>query len=228
MGEEIIVKQITLKDVGSAEGEMSFEAIASTYGKADRDGDVILEGAFDKSVAARRKVPMLFNHSWSKDNIIGKIEVLSTQGALKVKGTFDPTEPNAVDVYNKVKFGSIDSLSIGFILKDFEIKENTYVIKEVDLLEVSVVTIPANAEATIQSVKQLKEMEGEKNMELKELMEKVDKLEKTVNELEKKLEDTNDNVAKALEGIETKSNETEFQKLMGRIKGISKEEGEEE
>lgn len=59
-----------------------------------------------------------------------------------------------------MKMGALDSFSIGFIVKDYETIDNKSMysgvkIKEAELLETSIVTVPANPSATVSAVKSL-------------------------------------------------------------------------
>lgn len=136
--------------------EMTFEGYLSTYGNADRVGDVIEHGAFDESLKRKSTIPMLFNHQ--RDQIIGKMEVTSNSVGLYVKGRLLSSIDKAKDVYELLKFGALDSMSIGMRVKDYEPIDKSdpwgaWLIKSAEALEGSVVTIPANDQAVVTSVK---------------------------------------------------------------------------
>ncbi len=54
------IKEFVVK--ASADEAFTFEGYLSTFGNADRVGDVIEHGAFDDSLKKKAVVPMLFNH----------------------------------------------------------------------------------------------------------------------------------------------------------------------
>ena len=110
------------------------------------------------------------------DFVIGKGRAYVEDKQLLVDITFEPASINelAEKVYQKVLFGSINSVSVGFIPikghwsdKEGEgprEKNETYFYDQMQLLEISVVNIPANGNAN-------KKGEGEVEDELKELRE---------------------------------------------------------
>ena len=96
------------------------------------------------------------NVYWSDnpDNVIGKGTAWVEDGQLLVRIEFEPREINelADKIYNKVLFGSINGVSVGFMeMEEGETKEIdgkvVYVFGKCELLEISVVNIPANANA---------------------------------------------------------------------------------
>ena len=172
------------------ENEACFIGYGSTYGNKDRDGDIFVAGAWTKSIAAKSIVPMLFNHN--RDSVIGKFEVSEDEKGLFVKGTLNMADPIAANVKALIDMGALDSMSVGFIVKDWEAIDplkpyGAWNIKEAELVECSIVTIPANTQALIQSIKSLTEDE---RTELAQL--RVDKafalLNKTLDTLEGELE----------------------------------------
>jgi excinuclease UvrABC helicase subunit UvrB len=66
-------------------------------------------------------------------------------------------DPLAKRAYAHAKAGSLGGLSIGYILKDqeYDSAKGVYLLKEIDLWEVSLVTMPANDEARISDVKSM-------------------------------------------------------------------------
>ena len=86
------------------------------------------------------------------DNVIGKGTAWVEDDKLMVRIEFEPKEINerAEKIYQKVLFGSINGVSVGFSELDAgETKEIdgqvVYVFGHCELLEISVVNIPANA-----------------------------------------------------------------------------------
>jgi len=127
------------------------EGYGSTFGNVDVVNDVVVSGAFTKSLA-KQSVRMLWNHDFNQ--VIGKWEsVTEDEKGLKVVGRFANT-PKAQEVRELVKMGAVDSFSIGYRVKDFEYDaKGVRLLKEVDLFEISVVTVPANSQAMVTAVK---------------------------------------------------------------------------
>ena len=130
----------------------SFTGYASTFGNIDEGGDVVLRGAFSHSLAHR--VPrLLWQHNMSEP--IGRVLDLKEDdrglhGEFKISRT-----TRGHDAYQLLKDGAIDSMSIGYIPEDqeFDDQHNVRKLKSVDLLEISLVSIPMNEEARITAVK---------------------------------------------------------------------------
>jgi len=129
----------------------TFEGYASVFGGVDSYGDTIVRGAFAKAI--KGKTPkMFFNHrSWELP--IGKWPVMQEdEKGLFVAGEFTEGLPQSEAVLAAVKHGTIDGLSIGFRMNagDFENTEKGRIIKNIsELVEVSVVTFPADSAARV-------------------------------------------------------------------------------
>lgn len=153
---------------------MTFEGYGAVFGNVDSYGDVIQPGAFADSLAASVKSgtwpAMLLQHGgWgmgSEDMTpIGIWTSLSEDGhGLKVQGKFADTVRGR-EAYALLKMDprpAIDGLSIGYIAKEWtqrsKPEEPRRTLKKVDLIEVSLVTFPANGKARVSAVKSLEEI----------------------------------------------------------------------
>lgn len=131
----------------------TFEGYASVFGGKDAYGDTIVRGAYASTLREHGKPKMFFNHgSW--DLPIGKwLKVKEDDHGLKVSGEFTPGHRMAEDVRAAVKHGTVDGLSIGYYLKagDFEVLDDggRLIKKVTKLVEVSVVTFPADGSARV-------------------------------------------------------------------------------
>lgn len=144
-------KSVSFKaDDGENTGRL-ITGYGAVFGNEDSVGDVILPGAFAKSLASGRKVKMLYQH-WADDICGVWDEVKEDETGLRVSGRVAETTLGN-DVAALLKMGALDSLSIGYRTTDSEWKGETRVIKEADLWEISIVTFPANASALIDAVK---------------------------------------------------------------------------
>ena len=147
-----------VKAIDGSEGMIS--GMASTT-DIDLVGDRILAGAFDKSIkermsSSKRFFPLLSEHRVP----VGKITTAkSTDSGLYIEAKFLENHNAAQDTYVNVKEGIQDSFSVGFQIVDakfvVEDEKEIFEITEANLKEVSVVSSPANPEATIDSVKSL-------------------------------------------------------------------------
>jgi HK97 family phage prohead protease len=103
----------------------------------------------------------VYGESWTKsadpDDIIGKGEAFVEDEKLIVRITFEPKELNerADKIFRKVQFGTLNAVSVGFVPTAKGHKGNeergenpdVYYYNGQELLEVSVVNIPANPNA---------------------------------------------------------------------------------
>jgi HK97 family phage prohead protease len=128
------------------------EGYGSVFGGVDSYGDKIVPGAFAASIAAR-KPKMLWQHRMDKP--IGVWDEVAEDGkGLRLKGRLASTA-QAQEARELVKMGAMDGLSIGFRTLSDQMEGNTRLLKEIDLWEVSFVTIPADAAATVTGIKSL-------------------------------------------------------------------------
>lgn len=149
--------KIETKDIGEDGEYFTFEGYASTFGNTDLGDDVVVSGAFSDSLK-QRTPKLLYQHDLRFP--IGVIE----EAREDVKGLFiraklPKNNTKAADVGSLIKCGALDSMSIGFSIRDFDVKDQIRYIKRADLYEVSVVTFPMNEQAVIMSSKSLLEAE---------------------------------------------------------------------
>ena len=109
-------------------------------------------------IGYQHKVYGSFEGTDNPDNIIGKGYAYVKGKQLMVDVEFEPADinPLADKIYKKLQFGSLNAVSVGFMATDGEWGEGeeslsgenpTYYYKSQELLEVSVVNIPANKNA---------------------------------------------------------------------------------
>ena len=133
-----------------------FSGIASTP-ELDRHGDSVDPAG----VSFRNPVPLLFHHDTRQP--IGRVTLTATAAGILFDATLPTVEESGVlksrvdEAWQSIKAGVISGVSIGFrILGDaVEYAGNVRKILKSEICEVSLVTIPANANASILSVKAL-------------------------------------------------------------------------
>jgi len=155
----------------AATDTMTFSGYGAVFGNVDSYGDVIQPGAFADTLADSHKVgqwpAMLLQHGgygMGADDMtpIGIWTSLSEDGhGLKVEGKLADTVRGR-EAYTLLKMDprpAIDGLSIGYIAKEWaqrsKPEEPRRTLKKVDLMEVSLVTFPANGKARISGVKSI-------------------------------------------------------------------------
>jgi HK97 family phage prohead protease len=133
-----------------ADDDGMVEGYGSVFGGVDTYGDTIEPGAFAKSIG-KRKPKMLWQHRMDKPIGVWD-EVVEDGKGLRVRGRLADTEL-AREAKALIKMGAMDGLSIGYRTIRDEMQGNNRILKEVDLWEVSFVTIPADAAATVTGIK---------------------------------------------------------------------------
>lgn len=143
-----------IKTAGLEEG--TFEGFASTFGNVDYQGDRVMPGAFSKSIASGRTVPLLWMHRTEDPrSFVGEVvEASETTEGLKILGRFDLDTDEGAAAYRQVKARRIGALSIGYQIKTAtKGSDGANELRDLDLVEVSVVTRGANDRALITAAK---------------------------------------------------------------------------
>lgn len=144
---------------------MTIAGYGAVFGNVDSYGDVILPGAFSKSLAAHKEagtMPQMLLEHGSSPLPIGVWKSMSEDGhGLKVEGEFLTTSLG-IDSWKAAKAGAIDGLSIGYRPTEFEMRakpdDPRRKLKSVELVEVSLVGRPANAKARVSQIKSAEEI----------------------------------------------------------------------
>jgi len=162
----LIKKTLHLNEVDlKMDGESGkFSGYASVFGGVDSYGDTIVKGAYESTLRSHGKPLMYLEHSWSSFVSngagllpIGKyITIKEDDHGLLVEGELTPGMSVSADVGAAMRHGTINGLSVGGYVKkgDYDETESGRVIRKWShLVEVSVVAMPADNAARIESVK---------------------------------------------------------------------------
>lgn len=143
-------------ELTEVEADGSFSGYASLFGEADLSRDVVMPGAFVKSLRRRgaRGVRMLFQHDPAAPIGVWR-EIREDARGLFVRGRLTPEVARAREVLALMRAGAIDGLSIGFrtVRGRTDAKTGVRRLLEVDLWEISVVTFPLLPAARVSAVK---------------------------------------------------------------------------
>ncbi len=136
--------------IGVAE-DGGLSGIAWPFGSPDRIGDVITKGAF---AGAALPLPMLFGHDMN-DPVGAWTTATEEADGLKVAGNLLIGDvARAREVHALVKSGAVRGLSIGFkTRKSSPRKGGGRTITALDLMEISLVTVPMHPGARVTSAK---------------------------------------------------------------------------
>ena len=145
-------------------GEKDIVSFIASTQSPDRYGDVINQRGWSLSKYRQNPV-ILLNHNSTSQLPIGKGEVDIVDGKLMVDIEFDMDDPLAAEVARKTKAGFMSAVSVGFNAIESTPRsslspDNPYYSKsgyffdKAELLEISIVTIPANGEAVAKDFNQ--------------------------------------------------------------------------
>lgn len=152
---------LALEAKASAQGRVS--GLASPFGgEPDAYGDVIAPGAYAASLARHKSentVPvMLWGHDTAR--IVGRWDELHERAdGLHVGGQLNLATTNGREAFEHLRAGDLSGLSIGFRVPSggasVDYKTGVRTLMEIDLAEISLVALPANRRARVQSVKSI-------------------------------------------------------------------------
>lgn len=128
----------------------------------DHYAHVVTPGAFDKSILAKglsgpKGIKLLIGHNTDKP--AGVIKVLETRGgSLWIEAQMNLNISYVKDSHEAAKMQGGLSFSVGFLLEDYEFKvndrkEDYLLIKQGELMEVSIVLFPGNDNAEMLYIK---------------------------------------------------------------------------
>lgn len=142
-------------EVKSLGTDGTFAGYASVFHVVDSQQDIMLPGAFQHSLKQRKqRLQLLWQHQW--ESPIGVIEsVFEDAHGLYIKGKLLMDVQQAREAHALLKAGVVRGLSIGYSVKRAERDPMSGVrrLQEVELWEVSIVTLPANDAAQVTVVK---------------------------------------------------------------------------
>lgn len=187
---KLTVKEASVVDEDKHVIEVKF----ASFGNVDSDGDLLVKGCFAKSINDRgpgsstnRKIAFLWQHDM-RDPIgkILKIEEREDGAYATVQLSDFDAVPNAKRAYYQLQEGTLNQFSFGFNYiwdkMEYDEEKDAFIIMEVKLYEISVVTMGANEETEYVGeiddmkafVRDLKEKNLAKYNELKQAINEVE------------------------------------------------------
>lgn len=129
---------------------MRFAGYAAVFGRPDRGGDVVRAGAFARTLKRRgAAVPLLWQHDPARP--IGRIEYLrEDRRGLRVIGRLSDGAGGR-EAAALLKEGAVRGLSFGYRVREAS-GEAPRELVELDLVEVSLVTLPMQPKARVHAV----------------------------------------------------------------------------
>ena len=136
------------KGVKRDKKSLKIAGYANTVDK-DRSGDVISATAWAKGVENYRKNPvLLYQHDHGKP--IGRVDKVTVdKKGIYVEAAVSEAAEKLHGVQTLISDGALKSFSVGFRVKDgkYNSNDDTMLITDVELLEISVVSVPCNQES---------------------------------------------------------------------------------
>lgn len=144
--------------------EREFEGYGSVFGNVDLGGDVVVRGAFKRTLAAHKKAGTMPSMFWMHDpsQVAGTwTQMREDEKGLYVKGVLADTQLGN-EIRTLLGMKAVRGLSIGFRTLDRDFADDgTRLLKEIELWEVSIVSLAMNPLADVSSVKTRLSISGE-------------------------------------------------------------------
>lgn len=173
MTQQLTIKNLEIKTLNKGE----FEGYGSIFGNVDLGGDVVVPGAFKRSLKdhkTQNTMPLMF---WmhKPDQIPGKwLEMSEDSNGLYVKGQLADTSLGR-DVHTLLGMKAVRGLSIGYQTLDQEFTDDgVRLLKDIELFETSIVSIAMNPLADVTHAKSRLSERGEYVPELAEFKRKCE------------------------------------------------------
>jgi len=163
----------------SGDDKLYIKGYITTFGNTDREGDIVDEKAFNSTIKELRFVPILRNHINKTQDQMGLFTTFGIDSEGVYAEGFISNTPETQHERKLIKDGALNSFSMGGLCR---YEKN--VIKEVALLEASIVAIPANEKAKF-TIKSILEKSEEVPLE-----EPKESLKKRIDRLKKKIRRT--------------------------------------
>lgn len=186
---------LSIKAAGEEEGVHYIDAYASTFHREpDAYGDVIAKGAFSKTLQKWRDsgnpIPLLFGHNMEDPmyNIGYITEAEEDEIGLKVHGVFDTSTERGAYTAKLAREGRLTKLSFAYDVMDaaeVTLEDGTKAneLRELELYEVSLVTVPANMHAEVIEAKAGRRNSAAGEQTLNEIIEALSGAIDTINGL---------------------------------------------
>lgn len=163
-GNSVRTKTAVVEVEAVPESEGSFIGYAAIFNNIDSVSDMVMPGAFTKSLQDfgpnGSGIPCYWGHQmddpmmcigWTKSAV-------EDERGLRVEVELDLDNPNGAQVYKMMKRGVINQMSFAYDIKDFAISstptgDDYWELRELKIHEVSVVQVGANQETELLSVK---------------------------------------------------------------------------
>jgi HK97 family phage prohead protease len=136
--------------VERAQRGLRFAGYASVFDRVDRGGDIVRAGAFRQSLKRNGRVPLLWQHQ--QGQVVGRIEHLAEDArGLQVIGRLHDDEFGRL-LARELEHGRLSGLSFGYRVRAAEQGDVAREIRDLELLEVSLVRRPMQPLACVHKI----------------------------------------------------------------------------
>lgn len=149
---ERITMQAEVRAMDTTDGSLKIGGYAATF-NAEATGlnfrEVIAPGAFKRSLGTENPVFLLVNHDTESLPLAstrsGTLKLNEDEVGLRMEADLDPSNPRAQELASALRRGDVDKMSFAFTVNaGGEVREEGLrTLTDLDLYEVSVVTLPA-------------------------------------------------------------------------------------
>lgn len=155
-------KRIAFKMQGAVDSDGYFTGIANAFNVKDLGGDIVLPGAFAKTLAdwkaSGNALPLLWNHDYA--DVRGKwVELEERETDLWGRAQVNLKTTSGSDAAALMNQGAVDGLSIGYEIAPggakYDTDQKAWLLGELKLWEISIATFPMNQASRIDRVKSL-------------------------------------------------------------------------
>lgn len=159
---------INSKDVNYDSESRTISGYAAVFGNKDKAGDILIKGCFSKSIqdrgpesAANDKIIVLWMHDMNEP--IGRLTVLyEDDKGLYFEAPIDDV-PRGNQAIKQLESGTLNQFSIGYQYVwgncEYDAEKDAFMVKEVKLHEISVVSIGCNGETEYLGLKSIEDAE---------------------------------------------------------------------
>lgn len=163
--------QLKLDDIHRDGEYLYIEAYASVFGNVDSYRDIVDKGAFARTINGDNRPRIKFCYQHDLKDVRGKImDIQEDEYGLKCTIRTSRTQKGQ-ELAIQIEDGELFELSIGYNTKESDVIDGIRHIKEVELIEVSIVSRAANPKAVITDSERKEEfISGIKNMNDEELI----------------------------------------------------------
>ena len=223
---EAEIKQLFGEDDGSIRSIVGY---GSVFGNIDSHGDIIAPGAFTKTIHdyRNRKINLYSSHSMNARDLLGTVtDLRQDEFGLRFEAEISQA-PSAQDLAIKAKEGHLNEVSIGFFVRDQEFIKNengerTRVIKEIDLIEISLVSRASNSQAKLLLVKQ-EDIMSEEKKDFEQEIDLTETAELSVEEIKEELSPVEEIKEEITEVKETSLENNELNELKEQLAELKAE-----